>query len=375
MRTWAIKGGLAALGLTALMLLSGCSAMLVREYQSVEPHVRLSVAEDDSNAVWAESYSELQSAILAQVKAHQEVGVIRLKNWKGDVEEQLTRACDEISHSDPLGAYSVDRIQHSFTRMVSYYEATITIDYRRSAEQIAAVTTVTGSGAIRAELLDALDGFVPETVFQINYFDETQDADYIRDLIREAYYDLPAAALGMPEAQVNLYPDEGSRRVVEVLLTYPEDAKTLQGKRVQLEDAATDLVEPYRTGLADRVLASVLFSALRERSAADGAAGSTAYHALVEGAADSEGMALAYKELCDLAELPCQVVEGDLDGVPHFWTIVTLEEGSFHVDPSREEGVLLTDAQMAQAGYTWPEGEYPVCGEAEIPTEENVENC
>ena len=364
MRTWAIKGGLAALGLTALMLLSGCSAMLVREYQSVEPHVRLSVAEDDSNAVWAESYSELQSAILAQVKAHQEVGVIRLKNWKGDVEEQLTRACDEISHSDPLGAYSVDRIQHSFTRMVSYYEATITIDYRRSAEQIAAVTTVTGSGAIRAELLDALDGFVPETVFQINYFDETQDADYIRDLIREAYYDLPAAALGMPEAQVNLYPDEGSRRVVEVLLTYPEDAKTLQGKRVQLEDAATDLVE----------LASVLFSALRERSAADGAAGSTAYHALVEGAADSEGMALAYKELCDLAELPCQVVEGDLDGVPHFWTIVTLEEGSFHVDPSREEGVLLTDAQMAQAGYTWPEGEYPVCGEAEIPTEENVEN-
>lgn len=374
MRTWAIKGGLAALGLTALMLLSGCSAMLVREYQSVEPHVRLSVAEDDSNAVWAESYSELQSAILAQVKAHQEVGVIRLKNWKGDVEEQLTRACDEISHSDPLGAYSVDRIQHSFTRMVSYYEATITIDYRRSAEQIAAVTTVTGSGAIRAELLDALDGFVPETVFQINYFDETQDADYIRDLIREAYYDLPAAALGMPEAQVNLYPDEGSRRVVEVLLTYPEDAKTLQGKRVQLEDAATDLVEPYRTGLADRVLASVLFSALRERSAADGAAGSTAYHALVEGAADSEGMALAYKELCDLAELPCQVVEGDLDGVPHFWTIVTLEEGSFHVDPSREEGVLLTDAQMAQAGYTWPEGEYPVCGEAEIPTEENVKN-
>ena len=85
-------------------------------------------------------------------------------------------------------------------------------------------------------------------------------------------------------------------------------------------------------------------------------------------------MALAYKELCDLTELPCQVVEGDLDGVPHFWTIVTLEEGGFHVDPSREDGILLTDAQMAQAGYTWPEGEYPVCGEAEIPTEENVEN-
>ena len=374
MRTWAIKGRLAALGLTALVLLSGCSAMLEREYQSVEPHVRLSVAEDDSNAVWAESYSELQGAILAQVKAHEEVGVIRLKNWKGDVEEQLTRACDEVSHSDPLGAYAVDRIQHSFTRMVSYYEATITIDFRRSAEQIAAVTTVTGSGAIRAELVDALDGFVTETAFQINYFDATQDADYIRGLIREAYYDLPAAALGMPEVQVQLYPEQGSRRVVEVLLAYPEDPKTLQSKRVQLETAATDLTEPYRNGsLEDTTLAYALFSALREASAPDAAGGATAYDALVEGAANSEGMALAYKELCDLTGLDCQIVEGALGEEPRFWVIVTLEEGSRHLDSSGE-GALLTDAQMAQAGYTWPDEEYPACGEAVIQTEENVGN-
>ena len=375
MRTWAIKGCLPLLGLTALLCLAGCSAMLEREYQSVEPHVRLSVAEDDSNAVWAESYSELQSAILAQVKAHQEVGVIRLKSWKGDVEEQLTRACDEISHSDPLGAYAVDRIQHSFTRMVSYYEATITVDYRRSAEQIAAVTTVTGSGAIRAELLDALDGFVTETAFQINYFDETQDADYIRGLIREAYYDLPAAALGVPEAQVNLYPDHGSRRVVEVLLTYPEDTTALQSKRVGLEEAATDLAEPYRAnGLTDRALASAFFYALREKAQADEEGGATAYAALVEGAADSEGMALAYKELCSLTQLGCRIVEGTLAGAPHFWTIVTLEEGNRHVDPTQAEGALLTDAQLIEAGYAWPEGEYPVCGEASIQTEENVEN-
>ena len=39
--------------------------------------------------------------------------------------------------------------------------------------------------------------------------------------------------------------------MVEVLLTYPEDAKTLQGKRMQLEDAAADLAEPYRVGLGN----------------------------------------------------------------------------------------------------------------------------
>ena len=93
----------------------------------------------------------------------------------------------------------------------------------------------------------------------------------------------------------------------------------------------------------------------------------------MEGKADSEGMALAYKELCDLTGLECRIVEGALGEEPRFWTIVTLEEGSRHLDPSGE-GALLTDAQMAQAGYPWPEGEYPVCGEAVIPDEENAEN-
>ena len=338
--------------------------MLEREYQSVEPHIRLSVAEDDSNAVWAESYSELQSAILAQVKAHQEVGVIRLKNWKGDVEEQLTRACDEISHSDPLGAYAVDRIQHSFTRMVSYYEATITIDYRRSAEQIAAVTTVTGSGAIRAELLDALDGFVPETVFQINYFDETQDADYIRNLIREAYYDLPAAALGMPEAQVNLYPDAGSRRVVEVLLTYPEDTQALRQKSDDLQSTADALVLPLRPHqLSPSARQAELFSLVREHVRARPEGGPTAWDALLGDGADSEGLALAFQLLSGKMEVGSVLVEGTLNGEPHFWNQLTADGGAHYVDLTRDaSGTTYSAADLLSLGYVW-EG-----------AEENAEN-
>ena len=349
------------LPLLALALaLTGCSAMLEREYQSVTPHDRLSVAEDDSNAVWVETYSELQSAILAQVKAHQEVGIIRLRNWQADVEDALTRACDEVSHDDPLGAYAVDRIQHAFTRMVTYYEATVTIDYRRTAEQIAAVTTVTGSGAIRAELVDALGAFLTETAFQVNYFDASLDAAYIQSLVREAYYDLPTAALGMPEVQVNLYPDSGSRRVVEVFFTYPEDPEVLSAKRVRLEEAVLDLADTQAQG---DDLPGALFQALRSQ-VQTAAEGSTAYAALVEGAADSQGMALAYKALCDQVGVECQVVEGTLYGAPHFWAIVAWGNGNRHVDPSWGEGLLLDDAQMAAAGYLWDTAAYPVCGEA-----------
>ena len=318
------------------------------------------MAEDDSNAVWVETYSELQSAILAQVKAHQEVGIIRLRNWQADVEDALTRACDEVSHDDPLGAYAVDRIQHAFTRMVTYYEATVTIDYRRTAEQIAAVTTVTGSGAIRAELVDALGAFLTETAFQVNYFDAYSEiarhpVPGPGGLLRPAYRRPgDAGGPGEPLSRQRQPP------VVEVFFTYPEDPEVLSAKRVRLEEAVLDLADTQAQG---DDLPGALFQALRSQ-VQTAEEGSTAYAALVEGAADSQGMALAYKALCDQAGVECQVVEGTLDGAPRFWTIVAWGNGNRHVDPSWGEGPLLDDAQMAAAGYLWDTAAYPVCGEA-----------
>ena len=55
----------------------------------------------------------------------------------------------------------------------------------------------------------------------------------------------------------------------------------------------------------------------------------------MSGRADSEGMALAYKALCDTIGIECTVVEGRLDRTEHYWNIVTLEGDSYHVDTSR----------------------------------------
>ena len=358
-----MKKRTAALLLALVLPLSGCSAMLEREYQTAQRHVQVPLSDEDSAAIWVENYSELVSAVLYQVSLHQEKGVIRLRDWKDDVEASLARACDEVSRDDPLGAYAVDRIQHQYTRMVTYYEATITIDYRRTAEQIASVTTVTGSGAIRAELRDALAGFVTETAFRINYVNESQGEDYILDLVRQAYYDTPEAALGLPAAEVQLYPDSGAQRVVEVLLTYPEDPEVLREKSLRLAEAAQALCAPFDQ-LEGAALAAGLCGALRAHAAAlpagDGSPG-TAYAALVEGGADSEGLALAFKELCDLSGITCIVAEGTLEGETRFWNIVTLPSGSRHMDPAGASNALYTDSQMAQAGFVWDAARYPAC--------------
>ena len=160
-----MKTRILALALCLSLLLTGCEAMLHGEYLTVEHHSMLSAAEDDSSVIRVENYQELVSGILSLVSACQEQGVIQLSNYNTrDVEADLTAACLEVSHEDPLGAYAVDYIKHEFSRILTYYQATITIGYRRTLEQIRSVVPVTGSSAIRSEVQGALAQFQPEAV-------------------------------------------------------------------------------------------------------------------------------------------------------------------------------------------------------------------
>ena len=100
-----MKTRILALALCLSLLLTGCEAMLHGEYLTVEPHSMLSAAEDDSSVIRVENYQELVSGILSLVSACQEQGVIQLSNYNTrDVEADLTAACLEVSHEDPLGA-------------------------------------------------------------------------------------------------------------------------------------------------------------------------------------------------------------------------------------------------------------------------------
>jgi hypothetical protein len=348
-----MKKAMTAALLAALLTVSGCASMLNRDYLSVTSFEPVSGSSDSTSALRVESYQELVNAILYLVSAGEEHGVLTLYNYTQDVETDLTRACLEVVQEDPLGAYAVDYIKHDYTLIVSYYEANIDIAYRRTPEQVASIVSVTGSSAIRRELSRTLADFSSQAVLRVSYFAE--DEDYILELVRQAYYDTPTAALGMPEVAVSLYPDSGQQRIVEIDLTYSAGADTLRRRSQELKALTLDQLSQPAT-------AQSLYAALRGSVAIEEGSGhSSAYDALIEGVADSEGAALAYQLLCDQAGIECTVVVGTLDGAPHFWNIVT-EEDARHVDLSA--GLLaLTDDQLTALGqYDWDRTEYPSCG-------------
>ena len=364
-----MKQRILTLLLVLCLALTGCTSMLERDYLLISPHEPISAGGGNPSALRVESYQELVNAVIYLVSEGDEHGVLGLYNYTRNVEDDLTRACLEVVQEDPLGAYAVDYIKYDSTLIVSYYEANIYITYRRTQEQVASIVSVTGSSAIRRELSKTLTSFSPEAVLRVSYFAE--DEDYILDLVRQAYYDTPEAALGMPEVEVSIYPSSGRQRIVEILLTYQENPEVLRRRSQTLKDMALLQALPGTT-------AGQLYTFVeKDLTVEEGTGLSSAYDALIEGTADSEGAALAYQLLCGQAGIDCTVVWGELEGEPHFWNIVAVDGGEYrHVDLSA--GLQnLTDVELTETGtYEWDRGEYPACGDPapepspEIPDEE-----
>jgi len=337
--------------------------MLEGSYESSAPHADQLTTAEDSSVIRVENYRELVSAVLYLVSQGREEGTIQLYNYTGEVDADLTAACLEVATEDPLGAYCVDYIKHEYTRVVSYYQATVTICYRRTMEQVRSMVNVTGTRAIRSELQEALTQFAPEVVLRVAYFAE--DEESLAALVRQAYYDTPAAALGMPRINVSLYPDSGSQRVVEILLTYPEGEQDLRARSYELSETAEAIAAEYWT-LPEEDVARAAAQALEARVVYDPEGPSNAYDALAEGKANSEGLALTYALLCGGAYVgssgECEVIEGvvrdDQGGeAPRFWNAVTFSGTErLYLDPTREKYALYTAEELFDQGYRWPGG-------------------
>lgn len=353
-----MKKRVLALAVAGCLVLSSCKAMLARSYSTVTPHADRPTTAEDPSVLRVENYRELVSAVLYLVSEGEEEGVIQLHNYDGEEESDLTAACLEVATQDPLGAYAVDYIKHELSRVVSYYEATLAIRYRRSEEQRKSIVSVNGDQAIREALLAALEDISTEAVLRVPYFFGGEDA--IKNLLREAYYAHPALALELPEAQVNLYPDSGRERIVEIELTYSEEAETLREKREELAHRVVDLLSEGERPAGEEG-AQLALEKLWDGGEAvyDPEGGSTACAALVEGRADSEGMALGFALLCQELGLNCSVRAGELDGEEHFWNEVELSSGkTLCIDPSRGrewEQAAFSPEEFSTLGYFFPE--------------------
>lgn len=358
------KQGFICAVLSVSLLVSGCSSMLARSYTSVTSHSAAPVVESDQLTIRVESYQDLVNALLYFITQGRQTGTIRLYNYPYDVEHDLDAACREVTLEDPLGAYAVEKIAYNVVSVVSFYEATISLSYQHSPQQISSIESATGVTSIRNKLRDTLSAHDPTLVLRINYFEE--DEQYLLDLAREAYFSAPDAALGFPQITLSLFPETGSHRIAEFSFTYSFPPMELQRRTKLIAQKQKELLDTLPDAQEDAALLA-MDDFLRDQVEYLPSHSSTAYGALVEHRANSLGLALAVHGLCQQLEISSYLVQGSLQDTDHYWVIVQTQNGFRHWDVSRtladaDASPFCSDREMHQMDYDWNTADFPVCG-------------
>lgn len=358
---------LLALGL--LVSLSGCSLFDKSNYElSAYTAQTEDVIEADMGYI--SDYSSLKRAITWLVSEHQESAELQFQNYDGNISRDISQACWEVKSSTPLGAFAIDYTSCDLSRIVSFYQADLYITYRRSAEQMQALEELTGLSDLSRRLSEALQNAQTYLVLELSAAALT--GDLVRELVAEAYYADALACPRMPEVDVNLYPESGMDRIVEISLDYGLEAEELSRMRSELSQRCAEALgytgssgeasgEAGSDSLrqADRLYAACLY--LAENCSYSPSAGSTAYDALVNGTANAEGMAMACQAFCSLLGIECRVVSGRLDNEPHFWNMVTVDGMNCHVDMTDPNEVFLSSDEKVLGRYWWDTEAYPAC--------------
>ena len=362
-----------ALALCAAALLPGCAAMLERGHETVTTHVDYAVTEDES-VLRAESYQGLVNAMLYFVNGHRTQGTIRLYNYTGDVEGDLAAAREEVMRDDPLGAFSLRTLNYDITRILTYYEVELSLAYSRSVQEMNALRDVATLSGVRQELGRLVKEQRGGAVFLASYFSGDQ-------ALLEALLDL--ACFSAPELyrhhrigskDISLYPETGTRRVIEVKLAWNQAVDTVASEERDyaqlLEAAAAALLEanlPAGEAYTVEELAAIVRTAAGER-APEGSI--LALDALSGEPASDFALLMAMEYLCQQCGVEVQPVSGSAG----LWLIVATAEGYRHLLPQGlrrpEEGegpggeppqLLYTDQELAELGYEWPTALHPAC--------------
>ena len=352
------------------LLLSGCGSLFDAEYVVESTYVPTQqTAQESESRITVHSLSELRRAILDLVAAGEsERQIVFDSAYEGEVSEDLASACWQARTQDAFCAYCVENISYELSRVVTLTEARLTISYTeagRSSDSIVRMQVATGLEDLICSAMEQGQTRLAVLIARSRYTAETMG-----DLVTQVYRMHPALVPKEPRVTVNMFSGSGTQRLYELNLNYgmgPEELAEKQAELAELnpfEEINEEELDP-----AHRALTACSYLAANCGLASSG---QSAYDALIGQEANSEGIALAYLELCRRLNLNCQVVYGqqiwggEKNWTPCCWNIVELDGDCYHVDvsacirESMETGFLFND-ETAWLRYRWDVSAYPGC--------------
>ncbi len=202
--------------LTAVLCLSGCGSFLEREYSVVEPHSSAYYESENRSVLRAESYQDLVNDLLLLVGNHTEEGMIFYYGTDDmpPATEAAEKACNEVQKETPMGAYALDYVTYTLDEEPRNYTAiSLTLGYRRTAEQMGSIVHTSSVSALYDLLTAAAQNDTEELTIRVSYFDHEEDT--VRATVQQVQ-----SEQGNTQSpwEVNFYPEGGSVGLIEIIL-------------------------------------------------------------------------------------------------------------------------------------------------------------
>lgn len=366
-----MKKALLLLALVLCLLLSGCDSWISGSYISVKPYVP-ETPNQQSGVITASSYTHLYHALKSFGESGTEQAVIVIQEYDANrLDSDFQRAVKSLRSSSPIFSYAVNTVEYELGASGGARAMAVSFTYIHNRTEIMKIQRVATMDDSKKIVYDAMDSCGSGVVMLVDSFEELDYQQLAADYA-EMY---PEIVMEVPQLAVNVFPENGMRRVIEINFLYQHSRESLR--------AMQNVVQPvfYAAGLsviedADTLIKfSQLYSFLMERYDYMIETSLTpAYSLLRHGVGDLKAFATVYAGMCRKADLDCQVVTGTRDGKSWCWNIIRVEDMYYHVDLTRSsaEGQLrfMTDAQMN--GYIWDYSAYPPCG-VPVTAEENTQ--
>lgn len=356
-----MKKHILALVLTLSFLLGGCGAWLDGGYVSITPHQE-QTSPMEEGLIEVSTYIELRNVLADMVENGVENGMISVEAFEqSQVESKMDMAVRYVRENNPIGAYAVANIAYEHGTSAGRRAVSVSITYNHGRAEILHIKKVNGVENAKKAIGDTLDRCEAGIVLLVSNYQEVDIAQAVED-----YAALnPDMVMETPQTTVNIYPDLGSVRVVELTFTYQNSRDTLRMMQTRVLPIFSSAALYVSGDGADNEKYSQLYSFIMERYDYSYETSITpAYSLLRYGVGDCRAFALTYSAMCRQAGLECQVVFGTLNGEPWAWNIVSDDGVYYHVDMlSCNQGSGFcerTDEEMD--GYVWDYSAYPHCG-------------
>ena len=356
------------LAAAAALQLGACS-MLEKEYVSIHDYMP---SEQEPNVTGSRltvhSASALKLALLSMAYEGRTEGTIIFdSSYEGDAAEDLENACWAVRTEDALCAYCVENISYDFNKIITINEADIRISYSKVSASPKQIVHLGFSSEAETAILNAMQRGARTLTLLIGRIGFS--AEDMAAQVNKTYRDNPTVVPKKPQAIVNVFSGAGTQRLYEIQIDYGVTALELARCRKQLElfRPFAELDRPNASEV-ERAYVACRYLVENCRILDDDSTeeANSAYTALIERRADSEGLAFGYMELCRQLDVDCRIVYGQHDWQEHCWNIVRIDDSYYHVDITQcaKGGPALGFMQNDETFWTmyrWDVAAYPKC--------------